>query len=591
MCGIVALYDPVQSPERQAVERALTAMAARGPDGQGVWAPLDGACALGHRRLAVIDLRAGRQPLNSGPVRLVANGEFYDFERTLEWLAGRGRRPLTGSDSEVALLLYRELGLRCLPLLRGEFAFALWDGEAERLLLVRDRFGIKPLFYVHHHGRVWAASEVRGLWAAGWERGWDPEGVRQSLHQCLHQDRTLFRGVRQLPAGHYLLADRSGVRIVRYWDQDYGRARTVSQAQALEEISRPWHESVRLRTRADVPLACYLSGGVDSSAVLGLAQHYSTRPLHAFTLAFSHQDYDESPSAERFCRHVGAAFHPVRVTVQDLEVAFEASVVAAEAPIYNGHGPARWLLSRAVSQAGFKVALGGEGADELFAGYRFIGSTRGSGGWWETLKRLIQPSSRELWELSPTLAVLLRGVPLPSVMQTFLLEQIACLRNLSNLPRRDPYGGFLRQILHPRLFGCEGLKILLYLWMKSQFVNYVLAAERLDMAHGVELRLPFLDHVLFDSCKNLSSQVLGPDKQLLRQLNASRLSPEIFAAPKRPFVAPSLSERLRSWLQAPELEQIPFLDANRVRGLGAITDPLLFYLASLVVLQRNFRLS
>lgn len=588
MCGIVALYDPHQPPQRQRVERALQAMAARGPDGQGIWAPLDGPCALGHRRLAVIGLQNGEQPLRAGSLRLVANGEFYDYQRSLEWLAGRGRRPGTDSDSEVALLLYQELGLECLPLLRGEFAFALWDGVAQRLLLVRDRFGIKPLFYAFQGGRVWAASEIKALFAAGWECAWDPEGVRQSLHQCLHQDRSLFRGVRQLPAGHYLLVDSQGVRVVRYWDQDYPRARSIPQARALEEISSHWHEAVRLRTRADVPLGCYLSGGVDSSAVLALAQHYSNQPLRAFTLAFQHQDYDESEPARAHCLRQGSIFQPVPASADDLERAFEASVIAAEAPLYNGHAPARWLLSRAVQEAGIKVVLGGEGADELFAGYRFAGSTRRT-DWWALLGRLIRRSPPELREISPSLALALKLLPLPASMQAYLLEQIRILRSVTELPEGDPYRPFLAQILRPRLLGCEPLKVLLYIWMKSAFVNYVLAAERLDMAHGVELRLPFLDHRLFDSVKALSGQVLGPDKQLLRQLCGNRLAPEVLAAPKRPFVAPPLGQRLRPWLLAPEVEQIPFLRADRLRALGPVSDSLLFYLASLVVLQRHYR--
>ena len=194
MCGIVALYDQQQAPPGLAVERALAAMAHRGPDGQGIWAPPDEPCALGHRRLAVIDLEGGGQPLRSGPYRLVANGEFYDYERTLDWLGGRGHRPATGSDSEVALLLYRELGVECFRLLRGEFAFALWDGVARRLLLVRDRFGIKPLFYAHQQGRLWAASEIKGLFAAGWPCAWDPEGVSRACTSACTRTARFFGG-------------------------------------------------------------------------------------------------------------------------------------------------------------------------------------------------------------------------------------------------------------------------------------------------------------------------------------------------------------------------------------------------------------
>lgn len=597
-------------------EEALGALQHRGPDHRGTWEG-DGVI-LGHTRLAVIDLEGGNQPLRTADndLVLVANGEFYDHDRHLEALASRGHQLGSRSDSEVVLHFYREMGVGCLSLLRGEFAFCLWDAKRKRLFAARDRFGIKPLFYGRHEGRLYIASEAKALWAAGFPAAWDEEGVHQSLHLCRHQDRTLFRGVYQLPPGHFLVADDRGLEVTAYWDQSYPRRLSrVTPGEAVDEVSRLLHEAVRLRTRSDVPLACYLSGGVDSSSVLGLAQRYSRGQVTAFSVAFEDPQYDESSVAREMAGFAGADFHEVRVSGADLAEAFESTVIQGENVVYNGHAPARWLLSQALQERGFKVALGGEGADELFAGYHFSqrALTGSSQPWWRTLGRFLQPARRDLREVSWTLEVAVRGLGLPDDVVGFLSEkflaarQMICPAFLARFQGRDVYREFLSQFPWLRLWGAQRVSQVLYVWMHSAFLNYVLAAERLDMAHAVELRLPFLDHRLFEYTKTLPARLLyyqNQNKYLLRQAVAPYVSPQVLRGDKQPFLAPPaqdtpLSGKLHELLRSPELRDIPFLEEAKVLDFfdslkteeRSAYDPLLSYLASLVVLHSRYRLS
>jgi asparagine synthase (glutamine-hydrolysing) len=233
-----------------------------------------------------------------GAVQIVVNGEFYDFERSHRDLEGRGHRLRTRSDSEIALHLYEDYGTACLSRLRGEFAFALWDGPNDTLFAARDRFGIKPLYYATHSGTLYLASEIKTLLAARVPARWDRAAFFQANHLLgTPHDRSLFEGIHPVPPGHYLLASGGQVRLIRYWDFDYppaGDARPVGlDAEYVERFRHALDEAVRLRLRADVSVGCYLSGGLDSCAVLGLTAKHLTEPIRAFTLTFDRADYDE----------------------------------------------------------------------------------------------------------------------------------------------------------------------------------------------------------------------------------------------------------------------------------------------------------
>jgi asparagine synthetase B (glutamine-hydrolysing) len=273
-----ALTYSGQRISAERLKRATNILRHRGPDSQGAWLSPDQRVGLGHARLSIIDLTTGDQPIANEDERIhiVVNGEFYDFERQRRELERRGHLFRTRSDSEIALHLYEEFGTHCVQQLRGEFAFVLWDESNQMLFAARDRFGIKPLYYAVQDGTLYLASEIKALFAAGVPARWDHEYFYQHATGPAMPDRTLFDGVHQVPPGHCLTATTNGMRILRYWEFSYPRADeleadTRDESAWIEEFAAVFDEAVKLRMRADVPVGCYLSGGLDSCAVLGFA--------------------------------------------------------------------------------------------------------------------------------------------------------------------------------------------------------------------------------------------------------------------------------------------------------------------------------
>jgi asparagine synthase (glutamine-hydrolysing) len=375
MCGIVALFSRRNPIEPETVQRAIQRLDHRGPDGRRHWISADRRVALAHARLSIIDLTTGDQPIASEDerARIVVNGEFYGYEAIREELERSGHRLRTRSDSEIAVHLYKDLGPQCLHRLRGEFAFVIWD-EANRLMFAaRDRFGIKPLFYALHQNMLYLTSEVKALFAAGVPALWDTDNFYQTVEMGGYQTRTLFEGVFQLPPGHYLIASDSHVQISKYWDFDYTIADASgpqrSDADYKAEFREALEDAVRVRLRADVPVGCYLSGGLDSCSVLGLAARHRPDPIRAFTLTFDRPEYDEEVQAREMASKVGAEFHPIPIRQDDLADHFADAIAQSETVTFNAHGVAKYLLSKAVRDAGYKVVLTGEGSDEILGGY------------------------------------------------------------------------------------------------------------------------------------------------------------------------------------------------------------------------------
>ena len=306
MCGIIAALSKHRGITHEPLARATRQLRHRGPDAQHVWVSPDARAGLGHARLSIIDLETGDQPIanEDGRLRIVANGEFYDFERIRCELEREGHAFRTRSDSEIALHLFEDRGARALHSLRGEFAFAIWDERDGQLFAARDRFGIKPLYYTVHDGTFYLASEVKALAALGVPLRWDRETL-YDMHFVSHPpDRTLFAGVYQLPPASYLLTDGEQVRVIPVLglglpDRARRRESNGDGREWVRRLERSLEEAVRLRLRADVPVACYLSGGIDSCAVLGFASRLSSKPLRAYTLSFDHADYDEERPGAR----------------------------------------------------------------------------------------------------------------------------------------------------------------------------------------------------------------------------------------------------------------------------------------------------
>jgi asparagine synthase (glutamine-hydrolysing) len=599
MCGIVAFFSTGAPVSPEALRRATRALHHRGPDGQRQWIASHGRVGLGHARLSIIDLATGDQPIANEDEKLhaVVNGEFYDYERYQKELEGRGHRLRTRSDSEILLHLYEELGTHCLRELRGEFAFVLWDERNGLLFAARDRFGIKPLFYTQVGDTLVLASEAKALFAAGvWAR-WDHESVFQDLHMIADGDRTMFHGVHQVPPGHYLLATRQRIQVVPYWDLSYPTADHPAPKRSEEEhvlrLRDTLREAIRLRLRADVPVGVYLSGGLDSCSLLGVAASFHEGPLEAFTIAFEEGPFDEGPIAEEMAAHVGANFHRFRMPEELLADHFADAIWQCETIAFNANCVAKYLLSEKVRDFGFKVVLTGEGSDELMGGYPFFrqdmlmfdalgGDPEARAAGLAQLKAasgIYGAFGSPAGDALPTDSVqnVLGYVPtwiqnraiISKRMQPLLAADFS-----SDFAGRDPYQMFLNRIDLPEGAPRDPLNQSMWLWLKAVFPNKLLnyLGDRMEMAHSIEGRTPFLDHHVAELlCQMPVSMKVhaGTEKYVLREAARPFLTDTVYKRQKHPFMAPpELKGRLRELaedtLRGPVLDSVPFFDHKAV---------------------------
>jgi len=625
MCGIFAALS-ASSQRLQALEpqllRGLHSLATRGPDGQGSWCDPQHQIWLGHTRLAVRDIKNGAQPLHSpdGRLHAIVNGELYHSAALRQELRQAGYVFQTQSDAELALALYWQRGLDFVQALRGEFALVLWDGE--RLIAVRDRFGIKPLCYAQTPDGLFLASKAGALFASGvLAPRWRAEALTQAF--CLQYPlphETLFEQVRQVPPGHLLLARPGSEPTLRaYWDLDYPAASELDSqrlpAAWQADFAQGFAEAVSLRLQADVPICTHLSGGLDSSAVMAEVKRQQTE-LTSFCVSFpDHPDYDEQLLAAASAQAAGVRLQQVTVRVADLIAQAQQSVMLTEGLAINGHVSAKRLLNQAIGQAGFKVALTGEGADELLLGYAHFRQDLGlanhnplaAGP--HILPAGPSPGSASLqvlqaqWGQVPSFLQAKAG--LGHGLQSLLEPEAAARaqpaqaaeRLLSLVPK-----GFAS--LHP-------LHRSAYLWIKLALAGYILqtVGDGAEMAHGIEGRLPFLDHRLFESLRTLPPEQQfqqGLEKSLLRQTYAGQLLPAVLNRPKHPFMAPPLtgfpawraflSEVFHS-LPLPPGVSLPALQ-RQLKALETLPpaahrvwDPIFYLLLSATFLQAHWRLS
>jgi asparagine synthase (glutamine-hydrolysing) len=642
MCGIAAFFSRSKPILTDALQGAVQSLVHRGPDNQSFWLSKDQRVGLGHSRLSIIDLATGDQPIanEDETVRIVVNGEFYDFERQRRELKRRGHHFRTRSDSEIALHLYEDFGAHCMRHLRGEFAFVLWDESNELLLAARDRFGIKPLYYALHDDILYLASEVKALFAAGVPARWNHEYFYQHATGPAMPDYTLFEGVHQVPPGHFLIVTPNAVRTHRYWEFDYSRAAELSASPRdefsyVEEFATVFEEAVRLRMRADVPIGCYLSGGLDSCAVLGFAAQHSNAPIQAFTLTFDQAAYDESEIAREMAESVGAKFCPIPVKQSDIAENFAEAIWHSETVFSNGHGVSKFLLSRAVRDAGYKVVYTGEGSDEILGGYVHFRSDmlmHNAQGQDPTevqrlLKQLEASNAVSRGLLSPagstgsmdSVERLLGFVP--TCLKVFDAQGQQRLGLFADnfkerFRGRDSARLFLDAFDIPGVLdGRDPLNKSLFVWAKSFLPTYILnlLGDRMEMAHSIEGRVPFLDHQVVEClCRvPVSLKIRGlTEKYLLREAAKPVITNTVYRRQKHPFLSPPVTtvpterfhQMLQDTLRGDALASMPFYNQKKVVALldelPAMSnadrvgwDPVLMSILSACVLQQRFKLN
>jgi asparagine synthase (glutamine-hydrolysing) len=623
VCGICGVLDPSGAPvDRQVLERMTASLDHRGPDDRGVHT--DGPLGLGHTRLSIIDLSpAGHQPMFSddGSVVLVYNGEVYNFLELAGELRQKGHVFRGRSDSEVVLHSYLEWGEDCFARLNGMFALALWDGRRRRLLLARDRFGIKPLHYtVDRGGRLLFGSEIKALLAAG---NVDVRISRRFLHEYLYYgnslwNRTAFEGIQRVLPGTYLACDPEGRREVRYWDIGDSPERRGTLEEHAAGVRERLQASVRRHLIADVPVAVFLSGGIDSSAIATYAAREVGERLRTYTAGFDQGfDLDERPRARRLAEHLGTEHHELFVRVRDLPDVLEVLARAHDEPFADAANVPLYLMCRELQNEGVKVVLQGDGGDEIFAGYRRYNVL--SHGWfWRAVAPpaiaalAALPESPRRQRALRFLRVFARSDRAGRMARLLTLEdseepptRVLTREGLELLRGTDPFAAY--DEVTSAFASRDEVQAMLYtdcmLLLPDTFLAKV---DRPTMSCSIEVRVPFLDAELTDYVLPIPSshKVRRFQKKfLLRRALRGVVPEEILDGPKRGLEVPYqrwLRTELRDWARAVLLD--PGTDASGLfdraalercldQHAGAERDNgfLLYKLLNLVLWMRLYR--
>lgn len=576
MCGIAGFFS-ASSVDRDRSHEILGDMLEtihhRGPDGRGQHIDAQRGVVMGHTRLSINDLAGGCQPIFSPDKKIVLtnNGEFYDFKRYRSTLMAEGDRFSTKSDSEIAIGLYRKLGLEFTEHLRGEFAVALYDSEKDELILVRDRFGIRPLFFSVQNDTLIYGSEVKAVLAhPSVDPQLEPTAVLHQLMQTIVPGSSAFKDVHALEPGHLMRIRRNNgslhIETHKYWDLDFpyeeDRPKKVDADEHIERIRDELIRAIVFRLEADVPVGCYLSGGIDSCCILGLATGAMQSAVKAFTISFDHDDYDEASIAREMAESMEADQEMIHLSAEDLYGDnFVKTVWFAERSFYNTLGVAKYLMSKRVNECGYKTVITGEGSDELFGGY-------------PAFKRdmFLHGMSHETDEVRAEYQAaldksnqLFKGAILADDQRTHSAWESICgftpswiqpwmdtldiarpllSENLrEELSDYDPIGAIAEGVDGDMLEGRHPLDRAQYTWSKCQLEGQILnwGGDRVDMANSMESRPAFLDHHVAQAAVDVppSLRIKGNiEKWVLREAVRGVLPEVLYKREKFAFMAP-----------------------------------------------------
>jgi asparagine synthase (glutamine-hydrolysing) len=569
MCGIAGIVSKTGEKLESRLKPMIEAQAHRGPDAWGVWS--DERCALGHRRLSIIDLsESGRQPMSNarGDIQITFNGEIYNFQRLRRELEGYGHIFRTRTDTEAIIYAYEQWGVDCLAKLRGMFAFGIWDRRRRRLFLARDRVGKKPLFYAQFGDRFLFASELQGILAArDVPREADPQAIDAYLsYGYVPAPHTAFKGVYKLPPAHYLSLDLKQTsfekRIERYWSLDYGPKIRIGEGEACEILREKMTEAVRLRMISDVPLGAFLSGGVDSSVVVGLMAKLSGAKVKTFSIGFNEAAYNETAHARRIAERWGTDHHEFIVEADALSIL--PKLVRHYGEPYADSSAIPTFYVAQMTRRHVTVALNGDGGDESFAGYeRYLANylaermqaIPGMAMAARALSRIIpdsiNPKSRAR-QARRFLAVASQPMAerYPRWLKTFQDEAKTRIYSPEFSALLNGHGGGSLEALvdgsgppHP-IDASMAIDIASYLPY-----DLLVKVDITSMANSLEARSPFLDHEVMEFAARLPVEIKfrgGRLKSLLKRAFADLLPPENVNRRKMGFGVP-----IGQWFRGP----------------------------------------
>ena len=567
MCGIVGILAKSQISEGHKVllKKMADVLVHRGPDGEGFY--FDQSIGLAHRRLSIIDLEGGKQPLSNedGTIWVTFNGEIYNYLELREQLIQKGHQFLTSSDTEVIVHLYEEKGEEFVADLRGMFAIGLWDARNKRLLLTRDRLGKKPLFYAVLKDSVAFASEMKSLLEIpGFPKDIDDEAIVDYFSLLyIPAPKSIFRHVRKVRPAHYVVIDSQGVRERAYWDISFDETEVKSEERWCEELLAVYQEAIRLRLRSDVPLGAFLSGGVDSSSVVALMSRMNGRRVNTCSVGFDEKEFDESIHAAAFAKRLDADHYEERVRPDALSVLDRLAWFYDE-PFADSSAVPTYYVSQAARRH-VTVALSGDGGDENFAGYR-----RYYHDLLENRCRSYVPQEIR----SPLFSALGRWYPKLDWAPRMFRAQ-ATFRAFARTPVEGYFysvsgikpettqlllsGDLLRSVngyspatlfedFYNRPKTADHLSRLQYLDMKTYLVDDILVkVDRASMANSLEVRCPILDHKFMELAARIPSDLKlkdGQGKYIFKKALARLLPDDVLTRRKQGFAVP-----LASWFR------------------------------------------
>ena len=567
MCGIAGIchIDGPDGVSLNSIRNMIGALRHRGPDETGIY--LDDQVALGNARLSIIDLSSGTQPIHNEDKSLwiVYNGEVFNYPELKEGLLKKGHCFYTTSDTEVVLHLYEEQGPDFLTQLNGQFALAIWDAKKKELFLSRDRVGIRPLYYTILNNTIFFGSEIKSIFMnENISRRIDPVAMDQIFtFWTTLTPRTVFKDIYELPPGHYLKTSDSKVAIKKYWDIPlYSRAEQLDLApqEICRHIQDLLQDAVRIRLRADVPVGCYLSGGLDSSGATALVVRNFNKDVRTFGIRFDSEDFDEGKYQNLMVSFLNVNHTDLKATNEQIGASLSDCLWHCEKPLLRTGPVPLFLLSDVVRKSGYKVVLTGEGADEVFGGYNIFREAK--------IRRFLAkyPNSKSRAELISYLyPYIFHNPSLKRTLQSFFAkgldqtddpifshfirwENTRRIRTFFSQELTDAIGEYdgyqeVRHSLPEAYKQADDFSKGQYLEMAIFLSNYLLSSQgdRVAMAHSVEIRLPFLDLRVIDFMARVPAKwkILGlKEKHILKKSFEEILPKEVIRRPKHPYRAP-----------------------------------------------------